>query len=448
VVVQTAKLRIRKLLKLTGRVRFQKRLGEGSMRPSPLRSLLLASKGSVSTKQGVTKLPKAVPVSADIATGLWAWLAAVTVSGAAAAAFGGGVPNIAGAVALGVAPALAGFLLLPLLGSRIGAVGFGGAWLIAITGLCALSGGWVSAALPALMLLPIWGWLLRPTWALAGGAAALAGYAAAGWLGGRLPIEPLGAFPALLGASSIMVSAWLLSRAPRRGGEAVDGRARIAEVSHELRTPLTHILGFSEMIERQMFGDLSERYVEYAGLIRRSGAHLLGLVNDLLDLSRIEAGKYDLEMHRFDARDVVAEVVRLNVDAAATKSISLAMITPERPLMVRADDRALRRILINTVGNAVKFTPESGSILVTASAHDGALRIDTADSGAGIPEEERTRLGATFERGSAGASAEGTGLGLSLVRALAGLHGGSLSFHDAPSGGALVRVEMPVLSSD
>lgn len=423
------------------------------MRLSPLRSLLLAGKGSVSTKQGVTKLPKAVPpkaaaVAPDVATALWGWLAAVTVSGAVAFGLGADRDAVAGAVALGVAPALAGFLLLPELSGRIGSTGAVAAWLISITGLCGLSGGWTSPALPALVLVPVWGWLVRPRWALVWGGAALIGFAAAGWLGQRLALEPLGPFPVLLGASSIGLSAWVLSRALRVRSEAADGKARIAEVSHELRTPLTHILGFSEMIERQMFGEIAERYVEYAGLIRRSGAHLLGLVNDLLDLSRIEAGKYDLEMHRFDARDVVAEVVRLNVDAAAAKSITLGLITPERALMVRADDRALRRILLNVIGNAVKFTPDGGSILVTASASGAALRIDTADSGAGIPEDERARLGATYERGSAGANAEGTGLGLALVRALAALHGGTLSFHDAPSGGALVRIEMPVLAGD
>jgi cell cycle sensor histidine kinase DivJ len=220
---------------------------------------------------------------------------------------------------------------------------------------------------------------------------------------------------------------------------------RIAEVSHELRTPLTHILGFSEMIEREIFGPAGERYVEYAGLIRKSGNHLLSLVNDLLDLSRLEAGRYDLDAEDFDARSIVEEVVRLSADAAVKKTIALGMVTPEQPLQVRADARALRRMLINTLGNALKFTPEGGRVMVTARAEGGALVLETIDNGPGIPEAERATLGTAYERGSGGARAEGTGLGLALVRALAALHSGSLSFHDAPGGGALVRVTLPVL---
>jgi cell cycle sensor histidine kinase DivJ len=230
----------------------------------------------------------------------------------------------------------------------------------------------------------------------------------------------------------------------RAGGGAME---RVAEVSHELRTPLTHILGFSEMIERQLFGEIGARYVEYAGLIRKSGVHLLGLVNDLLDLSKIDAGRYDLELEEFDVRPLVAEVVRLSADSAERKQIQLGVVTPETPLMVRADERALRRMLINVVGNAIKFTPESGRVMVSAAAVNGALLLDTADNGPGIPEAEREKLGHAYERGSGSASAEGTGLGLSLVRALAALHGGTLSFHDAPGGGALVRIALPVLVS-
>ena len=134
-----------------------------------------------------------------------------------------------------------------------------------------------------------------------------------------------------------------------------------------------------------------------------------------------------------------------NVDAEK-KQIALGMITPEAPLMVRADQRALKRMLINTAGNAIKFTPEGGRVFVTAARGDGALVLETIDNGPGIPEAEREKLGVAYERGSGGARAEGTGLGLSLVRALAGLHGGALSFHDAQEGGALVRISLPVLA--
>jgi cell cycle sensor histidine kinase DivJ len=236
---------------------------------------------------------------------------------------------------------------------------------------------------------------------------------------------------------------------PARGAELARREAllsqRVAEVSHELRTPLGHILGFAEILEREMFGPIGERNVEYASLIRRSGAYLLDLVNDLLDISKIEAGRYEIEREDFDARALIGEVVRLSSDAARRKEIELLEEIPPVPLMVRADQRAITRMLINTLGNALKFTPEGGRVVVSARADGKILVLDTADNGPGILAEERERLGEAYERGASGARAEGTGLGLSLVRALAHLHGGTLSFHDAPGGGALVRIELPVL---
>jgi cell cycle sensor histidine kinase DivJ len=217
---------------------------------------------------------------------------------------------------------------------------------------------------------------------------------------------------------------------------------RVAELAHELRTPLSHILGFSEMIERQVFGPLQSKYVEYAGLIRASGAHLLDLSNDMLDLSRIDAGRYSLTIERFDARDVVAEIVRASELSAKTKAIALSASLPETPLSVSADRRALMRILFNTIGNALKFTPQGGRVEVRAFDDKGVLVIETIDNGPGVTAAEKTRLGQAYERGESGLGVEGAGLGLSLVRALAALHGGRLSFDDAPGGGAIVRVSL------
>ncbi len=417
------------------------------MHPIALRSLLLADDVQVSTQQAVTPGAKAVAASARLARALWIWVAGVTVAAFGAALAGADAASVAGGLALAVSPALASFILLPDAGSRWGAAGMLAAWLAAATGLAAGGGGWASPMVLVLAVVPGLAMSLRPSWGLGAGGTALVGYALAGFIGVGQEAALLGVFPTVVGGVALVFAAFVIVADDRVGGghERAIGQ-RVAEVSHELRTPLTHILGFSEMIERQLFGALNERYVEYAGLIRRSGAHLLELVNDLLDLSRIESGKYDLELQSFDARDVVADVVRMNIDLAAKKSIHVGMITPETPLMVHADDRAVRRILINIVGNAVKFTPEGGRVMVSVVAHDGQLRIDTIDTGLGIPESERAKLGNAYERGAAGASAEGTGLGLSLVRALAQLHGGVLSFHDAPGGGALVRVDLPVLT--
>jgi len=353
------------------------------------------------------------------------------------------------AAALAMAPALMGFIIAPQLGRKWVDAAFLFVWLAAGVGLVAGAGGTLSPLAILLVLPAAMALVLGRRWAPEVGAASVLGYALAAWLGRDGPAGELGPLPEILSVLALAFAAGLMAlgqgeRAAAR--EEAIGR-RIAEVSHELRTPLTHILGFSEMIERKIFGEVSDRYVEYAGLIRRSGTHLLGLVNDLLDLSKIDAGRYELVLEDFDVRDVVEEVIRLSTDAAEKKQIVLGMLTPETPLNVRADQRALKRMLINTLGNAVKFTPEGGRVLLSAAEADGALVLETIDNGPGIPAEEREKLGRAFERGSGGARAEGTGLGLALVRALADLHGGALSFHDAPGGGALVRVTLPVLIS-
>lgn len=416
------------------------------MSPSALRSLLLASDVSVSTQRAVTLGAKAAPYAAQ-ALACWIWLLGAAAIGLLAWLNGGERTAVAAGVALAMAPALTGLILLPRLGSRWAALSYIAVWVLMAIGLVAGSGGVSSPLATALTIGPVIALALGRPWAAEIGAMAVLGYALAAWLAPMDAGGELGPFPELMTVASLAFAAGVMASAPR-GAPAREQlmTQRIAEVSHELRTPLTHILGFSEMIERQIFGEIGARYVEYAGLIRKSGAHLLGLVNDLLDLSRIEAGRYELTIEEFDVRGVVEEVVRLSVDAGEKKQIVLGILTPETPLKVRADERAVKRMLINTVGNAIKFTPEGGRVMVSAAATEGALVLDTIDNGPGIPEDERETLGQAFERGSGGARAEGTGLGLSLVRALAVLHGGALSFHDAPGGGALVRVTLPVLS--
>ena len=221
----------------------------------------------------------------------------------------------------------------------------------------------------------------------------------------------------------------------------------VGELSHELRTPLTHIIGFAELMEREVFGPMPEKYGEYAGLIRASGSHLLSLVNDMVDLSRIEEGRHALELADFNVCDVAGEVVALSQGSAQNKNISLTLQAPGGPLAVRADVRAVRQMLINTVGNAVKFTPEGGQVRLALRAEGVNLLIDTIDTGPGISDQDKAILGERFVRGAHANGAAGSGLGLSLVKALAELHQGQLSFHDAPEGGALVRITLPVVVS-
>jgi signal transduction histidine kinase len=372
------------------------------------------------------------------------WTAGVVVAAFAGVLGGGERQDVAAAAALALAPALAGFTFLPWVSLRWGALGLILVWLVALSGLVAGTGGWGSPLVVSL-LIPVVMARTLGRWTRIAAIGAVLGYAATG--GFTLMYAGLGWFTVVLTVWSLLLAGWLLGFAQRSAGRDQMMGQRIAEVSHELRTPLTHILGFSEMIERQIFGEVGARYVEYAGLIRKSGTHLLGLVNDLLDLSRIDAGKFDLQLGTFDVRAVIEDVVRVSVDSAEKKQIVLGMLTPEAPLNIHADDRAVKRMLINTVSNAIKFTPEGGRVMVQASNVNGVLQLDTIDNGPGIPEAERAILGQAYERGSGGARAEGTGLGLSLVRALAALHGGALSFHEAPGGGALVRITLPVLAN-
>ncbi len=401
----------------------------------------------MSTKSAVTNPAKAAP-RALLALACWLWLAGVVISATLAWLAGAETRHLAGAVALAVAPALAGFILLPHLGRLPVDVSFIVIWLISGVGLTAGSGGASSPLVASLIIAPAMCLALGRRWAPEAGAAAALGFAAAAAFASFATKGLLAGFAEAMAVVSIAFTAGLMAIAQRAPAEARDTEMgqRIAEVSHELRTPLNHILGFSEMIERQIFGEVGPRYVEYAGLIRKSGTHLLGLVNDLLDLSKIEAGRFELEREIFDVRAVVEDVVRLCADSAEKKRIALGMVTPEQALNVNADARALKRMLINTLSNAIKFTPEEGRVIVSAQARDGALVLETIDNGPGIPEAERETLGRPYERGSGGARAEGTGLGLSLVRAMAALHGGALSFHEAPGGGALVRVTLPVLA--
>ncbi|QGZ95597.1 Histidine protein kinase DivJ [Terricaulis silvestris] len=411
-----------------------------------LRSLLLAGRLSVSTQHAANSPAIAAPRAVALGMACWFWLAGVVSAVLLAFANGAERAPTALAAALAIAPALTGFTLLLRFGRKWADAGWLAVWLTALTGLVAGTGGASSPLAAGLLIVPAMAIALGRPWAPEAGAAAVLGYALAALLSRFDARAELGPFAEIMTVVSIVFAAGVMALGRRAHTREAAMSQRIAEVSHELRTPLTHILGFSEMIERKIFGDISDRYVEYAGLIRKSGTHLLSLVNDLLDLSRIEAGRYELDLQTFDVRAVVEEVTRLSTDSAEKKQIALGMLTPETPLMVRADDRSVKRMLINTVGNAIKFTPEGGRVFVSAAMVDGALVLDTTDNGPGIPEEEREKLGQAYERGSGGARAEGTGLGLSLVRALAVLHGGALSFHDAPGGGALVRITLPVLA--
>ena len=225
------------------------------------------------------------------------------------------------------------------------------------------------------------------------------------------------------------------------------GRARfLANMSHELRTPLNAIMGFSDIMRGRMFGPLSDRYAEYAELIHESGGHLLDLINDVLDMSKIEAERFELQRGVFDAREAVQAAMRLLRVQADTANVQLRGVLPPGELEVDADRRALKQIVLNLVSNALKFTPRGGQVTVTAHGYDGVLEIIVADTGVGISPEDLERLGRPYEQaGGAEQRARGTGLGLSLVRAFAKLHGGEMTIESRLGAGTSVVVRLPVL---
>ncbi len=224
------------------------------------------------------------------------------------------------------------------------------------------------------------------------------------------------------------------------------GKTRfLANMSHELRTPLNAVLGFSDIMRQRIFGPLPDRYGEYAENIHQAGGHLLDLINDVLDVSKIEAERYALTLERFDAREVVSAamaLVRVNAD---DKGVSLSSVLPGDPVEVSADKRALKQIALNLLSNAVKFTPRGGAITVTVEAIGPYLEVIVADTGVGIAPEDVRRLGRPFEQaGEMEQRRQGTGLGLSLVRAFAELHGGRMNIDSTLGEGTAVTVRLPV----
>jgi signal transduction histidine kinase len=223
----------------------------------------------------------------------------------------------------------------------------------------------------------------------------------------------------------------------------------LANMSHELRTPLNAILGFSELIRDRSLGPTAvERYSDYAGDIHASGRHLLAIIDDLLDLSKIETGNYILYEAETSVKEVIEAAARLVVDRARAKQINLEIEIQRQLPSLYADPRALKQIVLNLLTNAVKFTPELGHVRVSAGLlPDGAIEIRVEDSGRGIPPELVDRLMLPFEQGapSLTKTQEGAGLGLSIVRRLVDLHQGNFRLESEPGRGTHAIVVLPAL---
>jgi signal transduction histidine kinase/HAMP domain-containing protein len=220
----------------------------------------------------------------------------------------------------------------------------------------------------------------------------------------------------------------------------------LANMSHELRTPLNAIIGFSEALMDRMFGDLTEKQLEYQKDIHESGKHLLSLINDILDLSKIEAGRMELELSKFHLPTAVSNAVTLIRERAMRHGISLGVEVDPRLGDFQADERKVKQILLNLLSNAVKFTPDGGRVDVSAKLNTDKIEIAVKDTGVGISPEDQASLFEEFKQLGKDSSrkAEGTGLGLALTKRLVELHGGQILVESAVGHGSTFRVTLPV----
>ncbi|MDO8476040.1 MAG: GAF domain-containing protein [Candidatus Rokubacteria bacterium] len=223
----------------------------------------------------------------------------------------------------------------------------------------------------------------------------------------------------------------------------------LANMSHELRTPLNAIIGFSEVLVDRMFGELNEKQDEYLKDIHASGAHLLSLINDILDLSKIEAGRMELEATDFDLPSTIDNALILVRERATRRGITLGRTIDEHLGMLRGDERKVKQVLLNLLSNALKFTPEGGRIDVSAAEHDGVAEIAVTDTGVGIAPGDQEAVFEEFRQvGTADKKAEGTGLGLALSRKFIELHGGRIWVKSLPGQGSTFTFTLPVRRED
>ncbi len=220
----------------------------------------------------------------------------------------------------------------------------------------------------------------------------------------------------------------------------------LSTMSHELRTPLNAVLGFSELLADDHYGPLNDKQRRYVGHIHSGGQHLLKLINDILDLSKIEAGRLELSIEEVSLKASFAEVISALRPLAEKKSLKLVQ-EGAADVAVRADAMRLKQILMNLLGNAIKFTPEGGRIELVARAVDSKVRVEVRDTGPGIPVQEQKRIFESFYRlRQTGQAPEGTGLGLTITQRLVELHGGELGLESQPGQGSCFYFSLPALA--
>jgi two-component system, NtrC family, sensor kinase len=222
----------------------------------------------------------------------------------------------------------------------------------------------------------------------------------------------------------------------------------LASMSHELRTPLNAISGFAQVLRKQLFGEINAKQDEYLDDILGSADHLLALINDVLDLSKVEAGQVELKVASFSLREALERGVVMVRERASKDGVQVALAATPDVGTVSGDERRIRQVIFNLLSNAVKFTPTGGAVDVSATRADGEVRIAVADTGPGISPEDQERIFEEFQQTEAGlAQNEGTGLGLALSKRLVELHGGRIWVDSEPGKGSTFVFTLPVEAS-
>jgi signal transduction histidine kinase len=217
----------------------------------------------------------------------------------------------------------------------------------------------------------------------------------------------------------------------------------LANMSHELRTPLNAVIGFSEVLQDRLFGDLNDKQAEYVADIHASGRHLLALINDILDLSKIEAGRMDLQITSFALSDVVPNSVALSRERATREGIALGLEVDPGIGVIEADERMLKQVLFNLLSNALKFTARGGHVGLSVHSVGDDVVVSVRDDGVGIAPADQARIFEEFQQVGTSHLQEGTGLGLAISRRFIELHGGSLRVESEPGHGSTFTFTLP-----
>jgi signal transduction histidine kinase len=219
----------------------------------------------------------------------------------------------------------------------------------------------------------------------------------------------------------------------------------LANMSHELRTPLNAIIGFSQVLRQRLFGEINEKQEEYLDDILSSGNHLLDLINDVLDLSKVEAGQVELELGTLSLREALERGVVMVREAATKQDVQLALELAPGVDLIEGDERRLRQVIFNLLSNAVKFTPSGGSVVVASAREDGEVLVSVTDTGPGIAADDQERIFEEFQQTEIGVEQrEGTGLGLTLSKRLVELHGGRIWVESEAGHGSRFVFTLPI----